>query len=106
MRLCAAGDPLPVQQRAVVGTVGAAEVVVRPRRRRGRRTRAAWLSDTDWSGRRAVTDQVLAEGIGLGGADEAAGAGLSRWGRRGCGVVGLAPAASPGGVKQLEVWRT
>lgn len=110
-RLIAASvDHLPVRPRAVVGTVSSSvEVVGAPDDvAQAVHTMASWLREPDWSGRRAVTEEVLAEGTALGGADdELAGAALSRWGRRGIGLIGLAPAGlATTRVEELEAWRT
>ena len=100
---------LPVQRSALVGTVSSSiEVTGAPGDVvEALEALAAWVNDPDWSGRRAVTEQVLAEGTGLGGADdELAAAALSRWGRRGVGLIGLAPAGlARSGVEQLDTWR-
>ena len=104
-----AAGHLPVQRRALVGAVtssvavtGAPDDVAE-----ALEAMASWLNDPDWSERRTVTAQVLAEDIALGGADdELAAAALSRWGRRGVGLIGLAPAGlARSGIEQLDTWR-
>ena len=107
--LSSAATHLPVQRRALVGTVSSSiEVTGAPDDvAEALETMASWVNDPDWSRRRAVTEQVLAEDTSLGGADdELAAAALSRWGRRGVGLIGLAPAGlARSGVEQLDTWR-
>ena len=107
--LSSSASHLPVQRRAVVGAVSSSvEVTGAPREvAEALDAMASWVNDPDWSGRRTVTDQVLAEDNVLGGADdELASAALSRWGRRGVGLIGLSPAGlARSGVEELDAWR-
>ena len=95
-----------MQRRALVGTVSSSvEVTGAPDDvAEALEALAAWVNQPDWSGHRAVAEQVLGEDIALGGADdELAAAALSRWGRRGVGLIGLAPAGlARTGVEDLD----
>lgn len=107
--MAAAAARLPVRTRPVVGAVSSSiEVTGAPGDvAEALRAMVSWLGDPDWSGRQAVTEDVLAEGAGLGGVDdELAGAVLSRWGRRGVGLVGLAPVGLAAlRDEALDLWR-
>ncbi len=104
-----AASHLPVQRRALVGAVSSSVAVTGAPGdvAEALEAMAAWLNGPDWSERRTVTARVLADDIVLKGADdELAAAALSRWGRRGVGLIGLAPAGlARCGVEQLDTWR-